>query len=241
MNDVVRQPVKYQVNGNDFEGCLLYQRDSRPDRGLLMAPNFFGISEKAISEAQRHVSDRQVVFVLDPYGTATRPASPEQAGEAMTAVRTDNAELRARMVAALDVLRAEAGKLGVDGHRLAACGYCFGGACVLELARSGADLRATITFHGLVDTPDPASTQTIPGPVLVLNGADDPMVSAQSKAAFKAEMDAVGADWQLVDFGATVHSFTDPSANIPGRSVYNEKVARRAYAAMNDLLDEVFA
>lgn len=240
MSEMVRQAVNYEVNGKAFQGCLLYRRDSRPDRGLLMAPNFFGITDAAIDNASRQVNDRQVVFVFDPFGMDVKPATPEEAMQAMSEVRGDNPELRARVNAALDTLRTEAGKLGVSGDRLAAYGFCFGGACVLELARSGADLRATVSFHGLLNTPDPASTRRIAGPVLVLNGADDPMVSADDKADFKKEMDAAGADWQLTDFGGAVHSFTDEGANMPGRSMYAPKVARRAFAAMEDLLDEVF-
>lgn len=240
MAKCIRRFVRYQVNGGDFEGCLLYREGSDPDRGLLMAPNFFGISAKALDLAERQVSDRQMVFVCDPFGVAVRPSTPAQAGEAMSALRADNTELRARIGAALDVLRVEAGKHGVDESRLAAYGYCFGGGCVLELARSGAAVRATISFHGLIDTPTPGKTGPIAGPVLVLNGSDDPMVSAEHKAGFKQEMDAVDADWQLVDFGGAVHSFTDENANLPGRSMYHPKAARRAYAAMDDLLAEVF-
>lgn len=240
MSEIVRQPVKYHVGGNAFEGCLIYREGSRPDRALLMAPNFFGITDGAIDKAQRQVSDRQAIFVFDPFGVDVRPASAEQAMAAMGALRGDNAELRARITAALETLRAEAGKLGVSGDRLAAYGFCFGGACVLELARTGADVRATISFHGLIETPDPATTKAIPGPVLVLNGADDPMVSIEAQANFKKEMDAVDADWQLTHFGGAVHSFTDEGANMPGRSMYSPKVTRRAYAAMDDLLEEVF-
>lgn len=240
MSEIVRQPVKYQVNGKDFEGCLLYRRDSRPDRGLLMAPNFFGINDNAINIASRQVNDRQVVFVFDPFGVDVKPSNPDQAMQAMGDLRGDNDELRARVNAGLETLRSEAGKLGVSGDRLAAYGFCFGGACVLELARSGADVRATISFHGLLNTPDPQTTKAISGPVLVLNGADDPMVSPQAKADFKQEMDATGADWQLTDFGGAVHSFTDEGANMPGQSMYAPKVARRAFAAMEDLLEEVF-
>lgn len=158
---------------------------------------------------------------------------------AMGEIRADNDALRARLRGALAVLEREAGELGIGRDRLAMFGFCFGGACALELARDGADLRAFVSFHGLLDTPAPAAGP-VKGSVLVLNGADDPMVSEDSLKAFKEEMDGAGADWQLTHFGGAVHSFTDPGANIPGRSVYDPKVARRAFAAMDDLFDEVF-
>ncbi len=128
---------------------------------------------------------------------------------AMGEIRADNDALRARLRGALAVLEREAGELGIGRDRLAMFGFCFGGACALELARDGADLRAFVSFHGLLDTPAPAAGP-VKGSVLVLNGADDPMVSEDSLKAFKEEMDGAGADWQLTHFGGAVHSFTDP-------------------------------
>ncbi|MFP1681063.1 dienelactone hydrolase family protein [Alloalcanivorax sp. C16-1] len=240
MSDIVNQAIDYDVDGRTFQGHLLYLRGATPSRALLMAPNFFGISDAAIAQAERRLDNTRAIFVLDPFGKEVRPQTPDQAMEAMGAVRADNAALRARLRGALAVLEREAGELGIARDRLAMFGFCFGGACALELARDGADLRAFVSFHGLLDTPAPA-TGPVKGSVLVLNGADDPMVSEDSLKAFKEEMDGAGADWQLTHFGGAVHSFTDPGANMPGRSVYDPKVSRRAFAAMDDLFDEVFS
>lgn len=240
MSDIVNQAIDYDVDGRTFQGHLLYLRGASPSRALLMAPNFFGISDAAIAQAERCLDNTRAIFVLDPFGKEVRPQTPDQAMEAMGAVRADNAALRARLRGALAVLEREAGELGIARDRLAMFGFCFGGACALELARDGADLRAFVSFHGLLDTPAPA-TGPVKGSVLVLNGADDPMVSEDSLKAFKEEMDGAGADWQLTHFGGAVHSFTDPGANMPGRSVYDPKVSRRAFAAMDDLFDEVFS
>lgn len=239
MSEVINTPVDYQVDGKAFQGHLLYRRGATPGRGLLMAPNFFGVTERALDQAEQLLDDDSVIFVFDPFGVEGRPQTPEQAMAAMGALREDNDALRARLAEALAVLTREAGVLGVPADRLAAFGFCFGGACVLELARAGADLRAFVSFHGLLDTPRP-SAGPIKGAVLVLNGADDPMVSDESLVAFKKEMDAVNADWQLTHFGGAVHSFTAPNADMPGRAMYDAKVARRAFAAMDDLFDEVF-
>lgn len=239
MTDTINQAIDYQAGGKTYRGHLLYRRGGRPDRGLLMAPNFFGISAAALAQAERRLDDRSVILVLDPFGATVRPENPEQAMAAMTEARRDRAALRGALRAAFATLKKEAGKLGVEDNRLAVFGFCFGGACVLELARDGVAARAFVSFHGLLDT-DQRAAETPAGPVLVLNGADDPMVDAAAQAAFKQEMDRVGADWTLVNYGGTVHSFTDPGANLPGRSMYSPGVARRAFAAMDDLLEEVF-
>ncbi|EKF76045.1 hypothetical protein A11A3_01085 [Alcanivorax hongdengensis A-11-3] len=239
MSEIINRPVDYQVQGRDYQGHLLYQDKATPDRALLMAPNFAGISAAAMAQAEKRLDARTVILVLDPFGVDVRPQDAQQAMEAMTRARADVQQLREVLLAALATLRQEAGKLGVAEDRVAVFGFCFGGACALELARCGADARAFVSFHGLLTTQQPA-TASPAGPVLVLNGADDPMVSAEDQQAFKAEMDAAQADWTLVNYSATVHSFTDPNANIPGRSVYNPVVARRAFAAMDDLLEEVF-
>ncbi|WP_101675921.1 dienelactone hydrolase family protein [Alloalcanivorax mobilis] len=238
MSEVINQPIEYQAGGKNYQGHLLYRQGARPDRGLLMAPNFFGISDAALAQAEKRLDDRSVILVLDPFGAEVRPSTPEQAMAAMGEARSDGGALRAVLRAAFEALRQRAGELGVSQDRLAVFGFCFGGACALEMARDGVDARAFVSFHGLLDS-DQRATRAPAGPVLVLNGADDPMVSAEAQAAFKKEMDGADADWTLVNYGGAVHSFTDPGANTPGRSLYSPKVARRAFAAMDDLFEEV--
>lgn len=239
MSEIINQPIDYQAGGKNYQGHLLYRQGARPDRGLLMAPNFFGISDAGLAKAEERLDDRTVILVLDPFGAKVRPTTPEQAMAAMSEARADGTALRAVLRAAFEALRQQAVKLGVSKDRLAVFGFCFGGACALELARDGVDARAFVSFHGLLDS-DQRAAKAPAGPVLVLNGADDPMVSAEAQAALKKEMDHVEADWALVNYGGAVHSFTDPGANMPGRSMYSPKVARRAFAAMDDLFEEVF-
>ena len=124
---------------------------------------------------------------------------------------------------------------------MGAIGFCFGGGAILELARSGAPLSAFVSFHGNLDTPNPADNGNIRGSVLVLHGADDPAVPKAQVDDFVAAMQNTEVDWQLVSYGNAVHSFTDPYANVPGRNEYNPLVAERAFKAMNDLLDQAFA
>lgn len=240
MSQIINRSVCHEIGGQLFEGQLLYD-DSRPTPrpGLLLAPNWMGVSAGAIEIARRVAQRGYVVFVADVYGAGVRPRNHEEAGAAMMAVKGKPA-LRQRLQAALDTLKAQPGT-PLDPSRLAVFGFCFGGHCALELARSGAPLKAAISFHGTLDTANPADAQNIRGAVLVLDGAADPFVPRAQLAGFVEEMTAAGVDWQLTSYGGAAHSFTDPQANVPGKMQYDAKVSRRAFAAMYDLLDEVFA
>ncbi|WP_394558186.1 dienelactone hydrolase family protein [Aquipseudomonas alcaligenes] len=240
MSQIINRPVRYEVDGQPFEGQLLYD-DSRqtPRPGLLLAPNWMGASAGAIEIAQRVAERGYVVFVADVYGAGVRPQNHDEAGAAMMSVKGKPA-LRQRLQASLDSLKAQPG-VPLDPSRLAVFGFCFGGHCALELARDGAPIKAAISFHGTLDTANPADAQNIRGAVLVLDGALDPLVPREQLTGFVAEMNAAGVDWQLTSYGGAAHSFTDPQAQIPGKMQYDAKVSRRAFAAMYDLLDEVFA
>ena len=156
------------------------------------------------------------------------------------ALRDDPAALRASINAALAVLRGNEAGAPLDASKLGAFGYCFGGTTVLELARSGADLSAVVTFHGGLGTSMPAQAGAFKPSVLVLNGADD-RGTAGDVAGFKEEMDAAGADWQFVDFSNTVHCIALPHANRPPGCVYNPLSAARAERMMSGFLDERFS
>lgn len=241
-SNITVQSVGYQIDGQEYESRLVFDSGdatgSRP--GLLMAPNWMGVSEGAEKIAQSVAEQGYVVFLVDLYGKNTRPSNNDEAGAAMMPLKDDRALLRKRMQAALDQLLAQTGGGQVDPDKLAAFGFCFGGCCALELARTGANLRATVSFHGTLDTPNPADAKNIKGSVLVLHGASDPLVPKEQLPAFEAEMNAAGVDWQLLSYGGAVHSFTDPHAQTPGMMMYDEKTAKRAFTSMHNLLDEVF-
>jgi dienelactone hydrolase len=239
---VVNKPVPYEIDGEAFEGLLIYDDSvSGPRPGLLMVPDWLGVTENSAKQAELVAGDKYVVFMADMYGKAVRPANAEEAGAAAGAVRADRALMRKRAQAALEVFKAQAGQVALDTGKLGAIGFCFGGGSVLELARSGAPLQGFVSFHGNLDTPNPADAKNIKAPVLVLHGADDPSVPPAQVEGFIAEMKEANTDWQLVSYGGAVHSFTNPQADMPGRNQYHPQVAARAYRAMNDLFDEVFA
>lgn len=239
-NDVTVRSVVYEINGQAFESRLVYSASaSQPRPGLVMAPNWMGISQGAEDIARQVAAQGYVVLLADLYGQGVRPANAEEAGQAMTRVKDDRAVLRKRMQAALKQLLAQK-DVSLDATRIATFGFCFGGCAALELARSGADVEATITFHGTLDTNTPQDAHNIQGAVLVLHGGSDPMVPADQLRDFKREMDEAGVDWQLNVYGEAVHSFTDPEADVPGRMMYDPRVSERAFKAMYNLLDEVF-
>lgn len=239
---VVVKPVPYEIDGEAFEGMLIYDDAvTSPRPGLLMVPDWLGVTESSAKQAELVAGDKYVVFMADMYGKAVRPSNAQEAGAAADAVRGDRALMRKRAQAAVEVLKGQTAQVALDSGKLGAIGFCFGGGAVLELARSGADLQGFVSFHGNLDTPNPADAQNIQAPVLVLHGADDPSVPPEQVEGFIAEMKAANTDWQLVSYGGAVHSFTNPQANTPGRNQYHPQVAARSYRAMNDLFDEVFA
>ena len=238
--EVKVERIDYQIDGQPYQGLLVYDDSvTTPRPGLLMVPNWLGATERAAQKAARAASDKYVVFVADLYGKEVRPSGPEEAGKVAGALRGDRPLMRKRAQASLDALLKHTDK--VNTQQVGAIGFCFGGGAILELARSGAPLKAFVSFHGNLDTPNPADNGNIQGSVLVLHGADDPAVPKQQVDEFVASMQKTDVDWQLVSYGNAVHSFTDPYANVPGRNEYHPLVAERAFQAMNNLLDEAFA
>ena len=233
---VVVEKVPYQHGGVAFEGVLAYDDAATGKRpGVLVVHDWMGPGPFSEEKAKELAALGYVAFAGDMYGKAVRPKSPDEARAAAGKARADPAVLRARAQAALDVL---AKHPRVDGAKLAAIGFCFGGTTALELARAGAKLAATVSFHGGLKTTKPA--QKVSGAVLVLHGADDPHVPDAEVAAFEAEMRAAQADWQLVKYAGAVHAFMVPGAGSDKSkgAAYDAKTAARAWTAMRALFDE---
>lgn len=238
--DITVQTVAYEIDGQPYEGLLVFDDAvTTPRPGVLMVPNWMGVTDAAAEKAVEVAGSDYVVFVADMYGRDIRPANADEAAAAATTVRSDRSMMRARVNAALDVLRAQQGAVPLDADNLVAIGFCFGGGTVLELARSGTDIRGVVSFHGNLDTPDPNDAKAIRMPVLVLHGADDPFVPDDQVADFTAEMRAGNVDWQLISYGGAVHSFTDPYAAMPGKAEYNPVVAKRSFMAMRQFFTEI--
>lgn len=234
--------VSYELDGKAFEGRLIYDADAAADRrlpGIVMVPNWMGPTESSFEKAAKIAGDRYAVFVADMYGVEVRPENAEEASEAAGTVRADRPMMRARARKAVEVFQSLAKDHPLDPERPLAIGFCFGGGTVLELARGGSDAVAgVVSFHGSLGTPDPDDAKAIRVPVLVLHGADDPYAPMEEVNGFVEEMQNAGeVDWQLMLFGNTVHSFTDPSADSDGAR-YHPESARRAFRMMHDFADE---
>lgn len=241
MARVISKPVGYTLGDVAYEGVLVYDDASKAKRpGLVLVPNWLGVTPANVKQAEEVAGTRYVVFVADMYGKGKAPKSMEEAGKAAGALKADRKAMRERVNRALAELLAHGAHAPLDAGRVGAIGFCFGGTSVLELARSGASVSGVVSFHGGLSSPTPADAKAISGKVLALHGADDPTVPRDEVKAFEDEMRAAKVDWQLVAFGNAVHSFTDPDAKMPGRAEYNPKVARRAYQMMNAFFAEAF-
>ena len=230
------ETVDYKQGDTTLEGWLAYDDAKQGKRpGVVIFPAFHGPSDHEKDVAQRFAKMGYVAFVADIYGKGVRPVTGQEAGAESGKYMKDRPLLLLRTQAAFDQLR---NNPMVNTKKLVAIGYCFGGASALDLARSGAPLVDTITFHGALPTPTPENAKNIKGHVLALHGADDPIVNQQAVANFEKEMTDAHVDWQVVLYANTVHAFTDPSTGTdPSKgAAYNALSDRRSWQAMVDLL-----
>jgi len=211
---------------------------SGPRPGVLVAHAWGGRGELEENRAERLAELGFVGFALDLYGKGVRGSNPKQNSALMQPFLDDRALLQKRMQLSLDACRRQK---EVDGDRVAAMGFCFGGLCVLDLARTGADLRGVASFHGLLGKPGNTGGKGIKARVLVLHGWDDPMAKPEAVVALADELTAAGADWQIHAYGNTQHAFTNPAAANPEMgTVYNAAADRRSWQSLQLFLAEIF-
>ncbi len=233
------ETLTYQADGLTMQSQLFFEPGSTPRAGVLVFPEAFGISEHAISRAQRLATMGYVALACDLHGDGKLIDELEPAIGALKPLFADPSRTRARATGGLQALTAHA---EVDASRVAAIGFCFGGTMALELARSGAQLAAVTGFHSGLGTAAPKSdARAIKARVLVCIGADDPMIPADQRAEFESEMRDAGVDWQMHLYGRTVHSFTNQGAakrNMPDAIRYSPEADARSWAAMEQLFSE---
>ena len=230
--------IECHADGARLVGYLAVD-DARPGKrpGVLVAPEGGGLVDLTKSIARRLAEAGYVAFAMDYYGDGKPLSDRNEVMPRINAFMADPSTIRARAAGALAVL---AGQPECDASRLAATGYCFGGTTVLELARSGADLKAVVGFHSGLGTTRPAGPGVVRPKILTCIGAKDPIIPAEQRQAFEAEMTAAGVDWQMNVYGEAGHSFTNPTVGalgMPGFD-YHAETDRRSWAAMLDLFDE---
>lgn len=233
--------IKYQDGDVTLHGFVAFDDQKSQKRpGVLVMPEAFGLGTHAKQRAERIAALGYVALAGDPYGDGFEAKDLQEAMKYAGPLREDPVKFRKRGRAALDKL---ASLPQVDSSRLAAIGYCQGGTFSLELARDGAPLRGIVSFHGGLETKRPAAAGQIKAKVLVCTGADDPFVPVAQVNAFVEEMTKSEADWQVITYGGTVHSFTNPEAHragVPGLA-YNKLADERSWKAMVSFFEEIFA
>lgn len=229
--------IPYEHDGRQFEGFIAYDETvdgARP--GVLVAHAWMGQDDFARDKAVLLAELGYVGFALDVYGVGRRASDRAGAEALMTPLVEDRALLRARLNASLERMKAHE---VVDATRTGCIGFCFGGLCAIDLARSGADVTGVVSFHGLL-MGDDMPNQRITAKILAMHGWDDPLAPPDQAIGFAKEMTDAGADWQLHAYGGTMHAFTNPNANdVDFGTVYNEAADRRSWQAMRDFFGEV--
>lgn len=234
------QEIEYEHNGTKLLGYLAYDDGKQGKRpGVVVVHEWMGHNDYARRRAEQLAGLGYAAFAIDMYGKGVRAKDAQEASQMAGRFKNDRKLMRDRAGAGLDVLKKQP---MVDGGRLAAMGYCFGGQVSLELARGGADLAGVVSFHGALDTPTPQDAGNIKGKVLALHGAADPFVPPDHVHAFIQEMEEAKVDYQFVAYGpGIVHGFTNPgNKNSPMNGVgYDEKADRRSWRAMQVFFGEV--
>lgn len=237
--EVREQAVDYQAGDTHMKGYLAWD-SSKGDKqpGILVVHEWWGLNQYARKRARMLAELGYTALAVDMYGDGKTTEHPKEAATFMNGV-AEHADLaRERFLAAKTLLQKQP---SVDPDAIAAIGYCFGGATVLDMARQGVDLKAVVSFHGSLNTTVPAKRGLIKSRILVLSGAEDSFITPQSIDAFKQEMENASVRYEFVNYPGAKHSFTNPDADRYGKAhslplAYNAKADHESWQAMRELL-----
>ncbi len=230
--------IRHQFEGEQLESRLVSRRDGQPRPTIILIPTVMGVSDLEIGFGRQLVELGYNALVADLFGKEFRGAPRDTMFSELTRLRGDRAALRRRLQHVLGLAR---GLDEVVAGEVVVAGYCFGGQCALDLARSGAEIAAAVSFHGLFDPPG-LPFEKIIAKVVAFHGWDDPMVPPEAVVALGQELTEAGADWQIHAYGHVGHGFTNPHASdlqIDGVA-YNALAAERSWTSFIDLLEELF-
>ena len=236
--EVKTQLVEYKDGSTTLEGYLAYDDSIQGKRpGILVVHEWNGVGKYVQGRAEQLAKLGYLAFAADIYGKGVRPDTMEACQVVSGKYRNDRGLMRARAQLALDQLKKND---LVDASRLAAIGYCFGGTTVLELARSGADVKGVVSFHGGLDTPNPADAKNIKAKVLVCQGGADSF-TLTAIPAFEKEMKDAKVDYKLIKYKGAKHGFTNPAYTDPNQGIcYNAKADKDSWKAMQEFFKGIF-
>ncbi len=238
--ELQKRTIEYMDGETVLEGYLVYDDAIQgPRPGILVVHDWMGLGDYGNGRAEQLAQLGYAALAVDIYGKGVRPQNSDEASKQAGYYKENRDILRSRAKAGLDALKAET---VVDPDRIAAIGYCFGGTTVLEMARAGMPLAGVVSFHGGLGAKMTAQKDAVKAKVLVLHGADDPLVPNDEVEAFTNEFNAAGADWQMVYYSGAVHSFTRKDAGDDNSKgvAYNERADKRSWEAMKMFFEELF-
>jgi dienelactone hydrolase len=223
-----------------LEGFFAYDDAIIGQRPVVLIHHAWAGRDEFVAEKAKQLAALgYLAFATDMYGKGILGSGPEQNSQLMQPFMQDRSKLQKRLLAALATVKLMP---WADNHKIAAIGFCFGGLCALDLARTGVDIRGVVSFHGLLVAPDNIPEPEIKAKVLVLHGHDDPLGPPDHVLALQNELSLAGADWQVHTYGRTMHAFTNPVANNPDSGMVYKPIAdQRSWLAMQNFLSEVFA
>jgi dienelactone hydrolase len=231
--------VPHEFEGEQLESVFVGRRDGQARPTVILIPTVMGVTDLEIGFGRQLVELGFNAFVADLFGKEFRGAPRDTMFGEMTRLRSDRAALRRRLLHVLELVR---GMDEVPERQIVVAGYCFGGQCALDLARTGEDIAAAVSFHGLFDPPG-LPAEKIKAKVVAFHGWDDPMVPPEKVVALGRELTEAGSDWQIHAYGHVGHGFTNPHASslqIEGVA-YNALAAERSWTSFINLLEELFA
>ena len=231
--------VAHEFEGEQLESVFVGRRDGQARPTVILIPTVMGVTDLEIGFGRQLVELGYNAFVADLFGKQFRGAPRDTCFGEMTRLRSDRAALRQRLLHVLELVR---GMDEVQDKQIVVAGYCFGGQCALDLARTGTDIAAAVSFHGLFDPPG-LPPEKIRAKVVAFPGWDEPMVPPEAVVALGNELTEAGSDWQIHAYGHVGHGFTNPHASqlqIEGVA-YNALAAERSWVSFINLLEELFS
>jgi len=233
-------PVTYDHDGVELNGLLLLPAGPGPHPAIMIMHDARGIGPLVKQRAHALASMGFAALVTDMYGGGAYYPNGVDSAPIMMTLHRDPQKFRNRIVGWFETLKQQP---GVDTARIAAIGFCFGGNCVLELARSGADVKVVVSYHGLLKTAFPAQPGVVKALVSIFTGSEDLYAPAEDVAGFRKEMEAASAKWQITEYSGVYHAFTDPVGEsemplIPGVR-YDALADRLSWAATVGLLENM--